>query len=1120
MILWGAFLSLAPISLGNAVYVLTVLALTFIFLAVYAPQLPKDLRTLGDYSHEKRAENKTLVFGEWVQDNRRASNGQTAIKMLSKIPFQTITLTSQLLAFGGYLFLTLGMGALSLHLLSFLHLSAATHILLASHRGLMLIPSFVNLTAVIVSLSMDPPLWAKLAVLPYSFLLIHVLVLHHRDTLEEEDKSGRLSRPIIKSNSFRGLKTTFRSAIPLWLFIALTVWVSEGFDPHPRKNSLRARYEEFLIQLDFANRWAGNWLTKSLKLDNPPNTSDFLPVGLADGLPADPELQKDLLQIKKDLAELDKELEPAGKSLSPEETKKRAEKTMGAVAENLQKLREENSDSSPNEEELPTVERQMAEGEDLRMDQKVDMSRWEEVIYTLRFADYNLVKSHLKDLSYFKTQTYDEFHSRGWSSKESSQLTDYRPPNARLSETIEVDRAATELPYLGHFYGSYLYGIGEKSSVRIQLTGGDVFRLKRSKEALTYYLRLYPKEQWSIERPPQALHRSLVQGQDDFNVYLGQKAQAIFGTSRDVEKRISLLRAHFQRENFRYDIETLTKRQQKDAVSQIRDFLETERRGHCELYAGATVLLFRAHGTPARLVTGYRITEDPFLGSLQIRKKNAHAWVEIWNDFKQSWTYFDTTVGDDNSPLVATGAPLNPISSPERKDQVKDRLKQTAEAIDKLKSAVEQAPLDPQKLKEGLAEVREKLTEAQSANKKRRQEDLVEKTLEKMAEQKKDLAETTPQELQEKFSAAEKATEELLQHERQITSMEIERNQSARNIAKNLRSIKNLAKENPTVSVPAEDLESVLGRDPELKQESSREQLKNGLGKLNEALKKTDLHPIQKQEVEDLMTKTARAAAKNDQLNAMEAPLKKMREEKLEKAQLAAQAAERNLKDENQKSATNENVASSSNPKDEEGVSAALQSLNDLSNNEEPAPRPEVPTEKTAEDESTPRILTKDEMSSLQSFLRHLPLLGILLLLSIGGYRFLRARMGLKSHILETRISREDYERLKGELSRLEKTPMKAEQEIVLRFNVSLELLQRLQYQRDDGLPIEDYNRQLPREMHEKLRSPFENMLPLFCRTIYGRETISESELTSLRRESRALFRQAKKYVTKNMEAV
>ena len=75
----------------------------------------------------------------------------------------------------------------------------------------------------------------------------------------------------------------------------------------------------------------------------------------------------------------------------------------------------------------------------------------------------------------------------------------------------------------------------------------------------------------------------------------------------------------------------------------VDDFLFTSRAGFCEHYAGAYVVLMRAMGVPARVVTGYQGGErNPLDGYLTVRQSDAHAWAEIWSP-QAGWQRVDPT---------------------------------------------------------------------------------------------------------------------------------------------------------------------------------------------------------------------------------------------------------------------------------------------------------------------------------------------------------------------------------------------------------------------------------------------------------------------------------------------
>jgi len=75
----------------------------------------------------------------------------------------------------------------------------------------------------------------------------------------------------------------------------------------------------------------------------------------------------------------------------------------------------------------------------------------------------------------------------------------------------------------------------------------------------------------------------------------------------------------------------------------IDEFLFTTREGFCGHYASAFVVLMRAAGVPARVVTGYLGGEwNPIGGYFVVRQSDAHAWTEVWLAGR-GWTRVDPT---------------------------------------------------------------------------------------------------------------------------------------------------------------------------------------------------------------------------------------------------------------------------------------------------------------------------------------------------------------------------------------------------------------------------------------------------------------------------------------------
>ncbi|MDH3255726.1 MAG: DUF3488 and transglutaminase-like domain-containing protein, partial [Acidobacteriota bacterium] len=75
----------------------------------------------------------------------------------------------------------------------------------------------------------------------------------------------------------------------------------------------------------------------------------------------------------------------------------------------------------------------------------------------------------------------------------------------------------------------------------------------------------------------------------------------------------------------------------------VERFLFETRRGHCEYFVSAMVLMLRSQGIPARVVTGYLGADfNQWQRYFIVRQSHAHAWVEAYIP-DRGWQIFDPT---------------------------------------------------------------------------------------------------------------------------------------------------------------------------------------------------------------------------------------------------------------------------------------------------------------------------------------------------------------------------------------------------------------------------------------------------------------------------------------------
>lgn len=105
-------------------------------------------------------------------------------------------------------------------------------------------------------------------------------------------------------------------------------------------------------------------------------------------------------------------------------------------------------------------------------------------------------------------------------------------------------------------------------------------------------------------------------------------------------EKIAHIRKYFA-ENHTYSLYVPLKRRKDFFKDPVLRFLEDTKKGHCELFASATVLLCRFAGLPARYVTGFFCGEKSPSGNYYYCRF-AHAWAEVYLPEEKKWITFDT----------------------------------------------------------------------------------------------------------------------------------------------------------------------------------------------------------------------------------------------------------------------------------------------------------------------------------------------------------------------------------------------------------------------------------------------------------------------------------------------
>jgi transglutaminase-like putative cysteine protease len=94
------------------------------------------------------------------------------------------------------------------------------------------------------------------------------------------------------------------------------------------------------------------------------------------------------------------------------------------------------------------------------------------------------------------------------------------------------------------------------------------------------------------------------------------------------------------------------------------EFLFDQKRGFCEHFSAAFVVLMRAAEVPARVVTGYQGGErNPIDDTWVIRQSDAHAWAEVWLE-ERGWVRVDPTAASAPARIEQNLAAAVPAGDP------------------------------------------------------------------------------------------------------------------------------------------------------------------------------------------------------------------------------------------------------------------------------------------------------------------------------------------------------------------------------------------------------------------------------------------------------------------------
>jgi transglutaminase-like putative cysteine protease len=245
---------------------------------------------------------------------------------------------------------------------------------------------------------------------------------------------------------------------------------------------------------------------------------------------------------------------------------------------------------------------------------------------------------------YWRGPVFGSFNGRTWSplgrrSADSAPPTIEPDRDSAVAYTVTLEphrrdwlfalEAPAGLPALGN--------MNARLTADMELIAGDLVR-ERTRYAMRSYLgfRLGRGASAAELRDWLALPASYNPRTEELASEL-QRRVPDDGTNRD-ERLVRAVLDHFRNGGYEYTLSP-----PRLGRHSVDEFLFDTRRGYCEHYSSAFVVLMRALGVPARVVTGYQGGElNPVDGFMTVRQSDAHAWSEVWLQGR-GWSRVDPT---------------------------------------------------------------------------------------------------------------------------------------------------------------------------------------------------------------------------------------------------------------------------------------------------------------------------------------------------------------------------------------------------------------------------------------------------------------------------------------------
>ena len=287
-------------------------------------------------------------------------------------------------------------------------------------------------------------------------------------------------------------------------------------------------------------------------------------------------------------------------------------------------------------------------------DQQLDLS------YRGRLSDTIMMYVQSPAWSYWRGYAFDHYDGRNWSESDGNLIPYNAGRSGRfvLDQNKERKQTFVQSFYIAHDMPNVLWAGGHPVSVffpsrelALDTTGG--IKVGSALQAGTVYSIESTNSHFEPAEMRQAtgtisltIQTPYLQLPESTTARTRELAQTITEGKASTYDKVVAVRDYVMN-TYPYDYFPPPQPPNTDAVDQ---FLFVDKRGVCEHFTSAMVVLLRAVGIPARFVVGYGSgTYNAITGYYEVHANDAHAWVEVYFP-SLGWVPFDPTPGWTGDP--------------------------------------------------------------------------------------------------------------------------------------------------------------------------------------------------------------------------------------------------------------------------------------------------------------------------------------------------------------------------------------------------------------------------------------------------------------------------------------